>query len=276
MKICDRNNMDSIRLIFVVVAFLSLISIVLFIPATGYNLHGLVDQVTVIISVYMTISMKRRGFIAAAIINGIQMLRMGIYMLAYKTLFFLPSMIVPITTLLVIGIIERYSYNLEKKVDEAIEQQIVIEKNARRVRRMANYDALTGALNRGGFIQKLNSLCRDAEHEPFALALMDIDGFKNINDTMGHQTGDSVLSVVSEHFRKEMHPEDAFGRLGGDEFALIMRRDLEEQTIRDFISQIMKSLKEVDVGGCCFAEIRASFGVAFCPKDSADASEMIK
>ena len=276
MRICDRNNMDSMRLIFVAVAFLTLIIIILFIPATDYNLHGLVDQATVVISVYMTISMKRRGFIAAAVINGIQMLRMGIYMLAYKTLFFLPSMIVPLTTLLVIGIIERYSYNLEKKVDEAIEQQIVIETNARRVKRMANYDALTGALNRGGFIRKLNSLCRGTEHEPFALALMDIDGFKNINDTMGHQIGDSVLTVVSEHFRRAMQPEDVFGRLGGDEFALIMHHDLDEQSIRDFISLVMKSLKEVDVGGCCFAEIRASFGVAFCPKNSVDASEIIK
>lgn len=276
MKICDRNDVDSIRLIFVVAAFLSLISMILFIPATDYNLHGIVDQVTVIISVYMTISMKRRGFIAAAIINGIQMLRMGIYILTYKALFLLPGIIVPITTLMIIGIIERYSYNLEKKVDEAIEQQLVIEKNARRVKRMANYDALTGALNRGGFIRKLDSLCKIAGQEPFALALMDIDGFKNINDTMGHQIGDSVLRTVSENFRKGIHPEDVFGRLGGDEFALIIRRDLDEQTIPSYLSEIMESLKKVEVGGCCFAEIRASFGVAFCPKDSADTLEMIK
>ncbi len=87
----------------------------------------------------------------------------------------------------------------------------------------ALHDALTGVLNRYAFIDRLdaaiNRLWRDTAH--IAVLFCDLDGFKNLNDTLGHRAGDQMLISVSERLRAVMRPQDTVARLGGDEFVLI-------------------------------------------------------
>lgn len=87
----------------------------------------------------------------------------------------------------------------------------------------ALHDALTGVLNRYAFIDRLesaiNRLWRDPDH--IAVLFCDLDGFKNLNDTLGHRAGDQMLISVSERLRAVMRPQDTVARLGGDEFVLI-------------------------------------------------------
>ena len=88
----------------------------------------------------------------------------------------------------------------------------------------ADHDVLTSALNRRGFVTVMRSAMAFCQrHEvPAVLLYLDLDGFKNVNDTLGHAAGDAALVHVAELLRANLRESDAVGRLGGDEFALLM------------------------------------------------------
>ncbi|KRF04496.1 hypothetical protein ASG89_21870 [Paenibacillus sp. Soil766] len=90
--------------------------------------------------------------------------------------------------------------------------------------RMANYDDLTGALNRRSFITRTNQyLTAYAKmQKPITLLLFDIDNFKSINDTFGHDTGDQVLVDLTTRMKGQLGADDLFARYGGDEFAIVV------------------------------------------------------
>jgi len=100
---------------------------------------------------------------------------------------------------------------------DAIERAAVAQK-------LANTDPLTGLSNRRSTFDWLDRLltgCREAE-EPLSLLMFDIDRFKRINDTLGHQAGDEVLCRVAELARRELRAEDLLGRIGGEEFVCLL------------------------------------------------------
>ncbi|MFT4301505.1 MAG: diguanylate cyclase [Desulfovibrio sp.] len=93
-----------------------------------------------------------------------------------------------------------------------------------KLKRLANYDALTGLPNRIFFEQQLHKAVTKARADASDLALfyMDLDGFKNVNDTLGHQAGDTVLREAALRFRRVMRPADSVARVGGDEFTALL------------------------------------------------------
>ncbi|MBU4611374.1 EAL domain-containing protein [Achromobacter sp. GG226] len=94
-----------------------------------------------------------------------------------------------------------------------------------RLRFIAHNDSLTGVLNRRGIESKLDAVIRHADREaPLALAYLDLDRFKLINDLYGHQAGDEVLKQVCERVQGLLGPGQHMGRVGGDEFILVLRR----------------------------------------------------
>ena len=100
-----------------------------------------------------------------------------------------------------------------------------------RLNDLASYDPLTGALNRRALMERagseLDRCSRDGS--PFSLAIVDLDHFKNVNDTWGHAAGDEVLKTLAETFRRALRPADVFGRFGGEEFiALLPVADADE------------------------------------------------
>ena len=88
----------------------------------------------------------------------------------------------------------------------------------------ADHDVLTPALNRRGFVTVMRSAMAFCQrHEvPAVLLYLDLDGFKRVNDTLGHAAGDAALVHVAELLRANLRESDAVGRLGGDEFGLLM------------------------------------------------------
>ena len=86
----------------------------------------------------------------------------------------------------------------------------------------ASHDALTGLMNRGAFVRKLDGRLRRAERGQFSLLMIDVDRFKTINDTYGHPAGDAVLQALAEMLRKTAGQHDLVARIGGEEFAVLV------------------------------------------------------
>lgn len=101
-----------------------------------------------------------------------------------------------------------------------------------RLERLATYDTLTGALSRAAFMQRGHELiAASARSGPYAVLMLDIDRFKQINDTYGHAAGDRVLSAFSGGVRTSLRDQDLFGRIGGEEFSVILPNTQREDAL---------------------------------------------
>jgi diguanylate cyclase (GGDEF)-like protein len=122
----------------------------------------------------------------------------------------------------------RFAVETEKKRAVQAEQSALVERA--RVETIANTDPLTGLINRRGFVARNEALPAD-ERRRLALILLDLDGFKPINDTFGHLTGDAILCEVSRRLSRLDAEQLLVARLGGDEFALLCRCETAEQAL---------------------------------------------
>ncbi|MBL8870345.1 MAG: GGDEF domain-containing protein, partial [Planctomycetaceae bacterium] len=111
-------------------------------------------------------------------------------------------------------------------------------------------DPMTHEANRAGFERAIAEL-NDANDETFAIIFMDMNGFKAVNDTYGHDAGDILLKVAGQRFRKVIGPDAVLARLGGDEFAIIVRNVRCADQLLDLRDRLEASLDErVDIGQC--------------------------
>nr|WP_314075214.1 diguanylate cyclase [uncultured Roseococcus sp.] len=102
-----------------------------------------------------------------------------------------------------------------------------------RLEQLATYDMMTGALSRAAFMQRGSALISQPMRSgPYAVLMLDIDRFKQINDTYGHAAGDRVLSAFSACVRSSLREADLFGRVGGEEFSVILPNTPREDALR--------------------------------------------
>ncbi|MBU3539648.1 GGDEF domain-containing phosphodiesterase [Polynucleobacter sp. UB-Tiil-W10] len=138
------------------------------------------------------------------------------------------------------------------------------------ITRQANYDALTGLPNRRLFLDRVDEAIKRADRSKnnFALLFVDLDRFKDINDTSGHDVGDELLRIVSERFKAEIRETDTVARIGGDEFTIILN-DLEHpKNLDKVLLGITDRLAEpIEIENKVF-HISASLGIAFYPQDA--------
>jgi diguanylate cyclase (GGDEF)-like protein/PAS domain S-box-containing protein len=142
-------------------------------------------------------------------------------------------------------------------------------RSAERIDRMARFDALTGLANRAHVIEKLGVALRDGHHEGrrSTLMLIDLDRFKQVNDTLGHPIGDRLLIGVANRLSSLLAPGDVCGRLGGDEFAVVVTDATDRDRVDRLAQHIVEALSapfEIDdhrlhIGG--------SVGSATAPRD---------
>lgn len=109
--------------------------------------------------------------------------------------------------------------------------------------RLARTDALTGLLNRKAFVETAQEVIARAQRGggPLAVAYLDCDNFKQVNDQLGHATGDSLLAKVAEVATANVRPVDSVARLGGDEFACLLPDTSEEEALR-VVTQMKQEL----------------------------------
>jgi len=147
-----------------------------------------------------------------------------------------------------------------------------------RLWRLAHYDTLTGLPNRLLFGDRLEHALAHAQRtrEHLAVIYLDLDRFKNINDSLGHQTGDRLLCEVTGRLRSELRQEDSIARLGGDEF-IVLLEDVKDATDAGQSAGRLLSLfdKPFQLGDRQYV-ITTSLGVAFYPGDGQDAQTLVK
>ncbi len=146
----------------------------------------------------------------------------------------------------------------------------------RRIIGLAHRDVLTKLVNRRRFLELLQAACtRGKAARTFAIHLVDLDGFKAVNDICGHPIGDKLLQAVARRLRIKARSGDVVARLGGDEFAIIQFETGWEQAAQ-FASRICDALSqpfEIDDRSLCIA---GSVGIALSPGDSSDANELLR
>lgn len=144
------------------------------------------------------------------------------------------------------------------------------------VRHMASHDGLTGLPNRLLLMERLDQLIRlfHPESRHIALMFLDLDGFKKVNDTLGHSVGDEVLKTVSTRLSGLLHPSDTVARLGGDEFVILLDNPQSNESVAQIGTRIIAVLNEPMVFGEVEAHVGTSIGIAVF-KDETDSAEAL-
>lgn len=119
---------------------------------------------------------------------------------------------------------------------------LVRERSERRYRLAAEIDGLTGAATRRHFVERASALLA-AKPKHAALAVLDLDYFKKVNDTYGHLAGDAVLRAFGSHVNKRLAPDMLLGRMGGEEFALLMP-EMDQDAAAAFLESLRASVEE--------------------------------
>ncbi len=139
------------------------------------------------------------------------------------------------------------------------------------VEEQARRDSLTGAYNHGYFIRRLHELCATAQHNhtPLSLIMLDVDYFKNYNDTYGHMVGDEVLRTLVQIIRRHIKHTDVVGRWGGEEFAIALPNATLPQAliVAERIRTTMANFKLLDRDGQPIPAPTVSQGVAEFPAE---------
>lgn len=172
-------------------------------------------------------------------------------------------------------------------VDDAGEMvgavNLVVDITARKaaeqeIRRRAYSDALTGLPNRASFQLELEGAIRAAEQERqgLALLLLDLDAFKDVNDTLGHEAGDRLLQEIASRLMTFEDQRTAFARLGGDEFAVVLSAIERPEDALRVADAILAALRMPFVHAGRKFEVRASIGIALFPEHDTEFAELMR
>jgi diguanylate cyclase (GGDEF)-like protein len=147
-----------------------------------------------------------------------------------------------------------------------------------RARTLAFADSLTGLPNRARLNQELGFALNQASlnSERVAVLFLDLDNFKNVNDTLGHQVGDLLLKAVADRLRRCVRRSDFIARLGGDEFTVILRRAESDEIISHIAGNILEALSEPFVFIQKRMLVSTSIGISVFPDHGEDVSSLLK
>jgi diguanylate cyclase (GGDEF)-like protein len=162
----------------------------------------------------------------------------------------------------------------------AVHQDITAQRKIEaEVVRMARYDALTDLANRTLFMENVGeALTRLRQRqEEFSILLLDLDQFKEVNDSLGHPVGDALLKSVAERLRMVARESDTVARLGGDEFAILQTVDSDQKDCAIvFANKILQALTEPYVLDGYKVMIGTSIGIALAPDNGTDPDQLLR
>jgi len=142
----------------------------------------------------------------------------------------------------------------------------------------ANYDSLTRLPNRNLLRDRLQHalIVAQRQHKGVAVVFMDLDGFKNVNDSLGHSVGDRLLGVVAERLARCTRTSDTVARHGGDEFVIVMTDTVDEQSLIAWMERVRASVSEPVWLDGTELYVGCSMGASLFPQDGDDAETLMK
>lgn len=144
---------------------------------------------------------------------------------------------------------------------------------------LAHFDPLTGLPNRAQLRLRLQQQIKQATrtHSSFALLVLDLDLFKDVNDSYGHAVGDEVLHTIAERLKQRLRERDTFARLGGDEFAIILEPLLHQQDAARLADEILQALSlPISLSNGQALRLGASIGICLHPQHGHTAEQLLQ
>ena len=153
-----------------------------------------------------------------------------------------------------------------------------IKQAEQHIRYRADFDAVTTLPNRANFMLQLNALVRLAQRSQTlsALLFIDLDRFKNINDTLGHEVGDKLLREAGSRILASIRSTDTMARFGGDEFTVILRDIDDEMNAARISEEIITKLSAAHHFDGQAVYVSASIGITLCPADAEDSETLLR
>jgi len=239
--------------------------------ALGYTQEELLGKTVYDINPYLTLA--RGALLKRQILHGNGLVKRTMHQRKDKTFYNVQSYI------------HRLEYNgidacviFDTDVTELSRAEKLLQEQTEKLNHQANHDTLTKLPNRMLFQDRLSQTIKMATRnsQQFALLFIDLDQFKKINDSLGHQIGDDVLKEAAARLKIALRAEDTLARLGGDEFTIILKSVKDIQSVSLVANKINTIMKEpIKVRGHTLF-ISSSIGISMFPQDTTSQENLIK
>ncbi|MPZ44749.1 MAG: diguanylate cyclase [Betaproteobacteria bacterium] len=169
----------------------------------------------------------------------------------------------------------RLAHDLGSQIGQFLARKAAEEK----LRFGAYHDPLTGLANRAAFVERLEQTLALAQrhHRQVALLFIDLDGFKPVNDTLGHGAGDAVLKEIAARLRSSLRAGDVVGRMGGDEFVVLVEESGEPERPAKVARKLLDAVaRPVPLAAGQECRVTASIGISRYPEDGEDAGALLR
>jgi diguanylate cyclase (GGDEF)-like protein/PAS domain S-box-containing protein len=168
--------------------------------------------------------------------------------------------------------------DLKRKAEELVRSNLELKTQEDHLRYLAYHDPLTGLPNRKYFLEQLQESMEWSAQNNSLLGVLfiDLDGFKQVNDTLGHEMGDRLLVTVAQRLNNALRTSDTVSRLGGDEFTIILRAIPDKKIITRIAEKALAVITEPIILDRNTARISASIGISLYPENSKNTDILIQ
>lgn len=152
------------------------------------------------------------------------------------------------------------------------------KEHQRQLEHIAHYDTLTGLPNRVLLADRLQHAMANCQRQTasLAVAFLDLDGFKSVNDRYGHRTGDEFLVILAQRMKEALRDEDTLSRIGGDEFVAVMSNLQGAQDYEPVLQRLLQAAAAPVIIGQLSLKVSTSIGVTLYPQDGSDADVLLR